>query len=149
MEIATIDFQFPIDRAAELVVRNHSADGAFDEQFRMAHPARLHVLGFVAADVTGEAHERFLIFLLSSEPHFFGVNDDDKIAGIDVRRVDRLFLAAQQIRGLYGDSAEDLVLGINDPPFAWDLISFSGKRFHAGAGGHGNYEWRRGVSTGC
>jgi len=130
MEVATIDFQFAINRTAELVVGNHPADRAFDEQFRVAFAAGLDVFALMSADVTGETHEGLLVFLLAGQPHFFGIDDHDEIAGIDVRRVDRLFLAAQQIRGLHGDSTEDLVLGVNDPPFTGDFISFSGKRFH-------------------
>src|ERR1043166_228494 len=96
----------------------------------MAPPPVLRVLCFMAAYETGKAHERFLVFLLAREPHFLGVDYDDEIAGVDVRRVDRLFFAAQKIGCFHGDAAEDLVLGVNDPPLARNFVGFSGKRFH-------------------
>jgi hypothetical protein len=130
MEIAAIYFQFPINGAAKFGVRNHPANRALDEQLRMTRPPCFDVLRFVATHETGKAHESFLVFLLAGEPHFFGVDDDDEITGIDVRRVDRLFFAAQQIGGFHGDATQDLVLGVNDPPFAWNFGGFCGKRFH-------------------
>lgn len=130
MKIAAINFQFPVNRAAEFGVGDHPADRALDEQFRVTGPSRFHVFGFMPAHISGKTHERFLVLFLAREPHFFGVDHDDEIAGIDVRRVDRFFFAAQKVRGFHGDTAEDLVLGVNDPPFAWDFVGFSGKRLH-------------------
>src|SRR2546423_3344595 len=130
MEIAPINFQFPITRTPELGMRNHPANRTFEEHLRMTRPTRLDVFGFVTADKTGKAHERFLIFLFAGEPNSFGVDHNNEIAGIDMRRVNRLFFAAQKIGGFDGDATEDLVLRVNDPPLAWNLVGFSGKRFH-------------------
>jgi hypothetical protein len=130
MEIAAIHFQFPVNRPPELGVRNHPADCALDEQLGMTRPPRLGVFGFVPADETRKAHESFLIFFLAGEPNFFGVDHDDKIAGIDMRRVDGLFFATQKIGGFHSDATEDLVPGVNDPPLARNFVGFSGKRFH-------------------
>ena len=111
-------------------MRDHAADRAFDQQFRVARPASLGVLGFMSANEAGEAHESFLVFLFAGEPHLFRVDHDDEIAGVDMRSEDRFFFAAKKVRGLHGDLAEDLVLGVDNPPLAWDFVGFSGKRFH-------------------
>src|SRR5437764_11733724 len=47
-----------------------------------------------------------------------------------MRRIKRLLFSAQKIGRLYGDAAEDLVLGVNDPPLAWDFGGFCGKGLH-------------------
>ena len=132
MKIAAVNFQFPVNGAPQFVVRDHPADRAFDEQLGMPRSAGSGVLGFVAADEPGEAHKAFLFFLLTGQPHLFRVNDDDEIAGIDVGGVDRLFFAAEEIGGLHGDLAEHLVIGVNDPPLAWDFVGFGRKRLHQG-----------------
>ena len=130
MQIAAINFQFPINRAAELVVRNHAADGALDEQLRMPRAARFGVLRFMPADEARKTHETFLVFLPATEAHFFCIDHHHEIAGVDVRRVDNLFLAAEKIGRLHGDLAKNLVVGVNDPPLARDFVGFCGKRLH-------------------
>ena len=76
-------------------------------------------LRFVSADVTGKTHITFLFFLLSGQPDLFRIDDNDKISGIDVWGENRFLFPAQQVGSLYRDAAEDLVLGVNDPPLAW------------------------------
>src|SRR5215475_11643433 len=87
-------------------------------------------LRFVSAHVTGKTHITFLLILFSSEPDFFRVDDNHKISGVDVRGKDCLSFPAQQVGGLYRDTAECLVLGVNDPPLARHFGSFGGKRLH-------------------
>src|ERR1051326_7073040 len=108
MRIASIHFQLAINIPTKPVVRNHSANGAFDQQFRMASAARPDTFRFVSADVTGKTHITFLFFFLSSEPDFFGVDDDNKISGVDVWRENRFSLPAQQVGSLDRDAAQHL-----------------------------------------
>jgi hypothetical protein len=135
MRIAAINFQLSIYAAAQSIVWNHSADSALDQQFGMPHPARPDILRFVATYVSRKTHERFLFFFLSGEPHFLRIDDDDKVACIDVWRENGLFFAAQQIGRLYRDFSKDLVARVDEPPFARDFVSFGGKRFHTGGKG--------------
>src|SRR4029077_11494164 len=96
----------------------------------MASAACPDTLRFVTANVTGKTHITFLFFLLSGEPDFFSVDDDNKIAGIDVWRENRFSFPAQQVGGLHRDAAEHLVFGVDDPPLACQFGGFGGKRFH-------------------
>src|SRR6266496_3140064 len=96
----------------------------------MASAARPGTLRFVSAHVTGKTHITFLFFFLSGEPHLFRVNDNDEIAGIDMWGENCFSFPAQQVGSLYRDTAEHLVLRINDPPLAWHFGGFGGKRFH-------------------
>ena len=103
MRFAAIHFQLPIYTSTEPIVRNHSADGAFDQQFRMASASRPGALSFVSADVTGKAHITFLFFFLSGESDFFRVDDNDKIARVHMRCKNGFLFATQQISRFYSD----------------------------------------------
>src|SRR5438876_1738068 len=60
------------------------------------------------------------------------VHDDDVIAGVDMRRVLRLVLAAQAGSNLDGEPAQDLALGVDHEPALFDLAYLRGIGFHAG-----------------
>ena len=111
----------------------------------MTRPACAHVFGFVPADETRKAHEGFLFFFFARHPDLFRVDHDDKVAGIDMGRENRLLFAAQQFRRFDRDLAQHLIFGIDQPPFAVDFIGFGRKRLHrrlekgteaTGQGGH-------------
>src|ERR1039457_3277286 len=148
MRFAAIDFQFRVNRAAEAIVRNHSAHGPFHQQFRMARSPRTQVLRLVAADKARETHVAFLVFLLSGHTHFLGVDHDDEVASIDVRREDGFLFAAQKNCSFDGNLAKDLVLGVDDPPLALDLGSFGRKRFLRSTTGVGSRKlWQKTFSS--
>ncbi len=94
----------------------------------------------MSADESGKAHEGFLLFLLAGQANFFGVDNDNEIAGVAMSRVNHLLFAAQEIRGFDRDAAEHLVFGVNDPPLARDFVGFSRKRLHLELKGHESYE---------
>ena len=54
-----------------------------------------------------------------------GVDDDDEVAGIDVRRVLRLVLALQDLSNLSGEPAEHEVSGVDKQPLTFDLMGLS------------------------
>ena len=130
MDITAVNLELPINGAAKFVMRNHSADGAFDEQLGVTCATRPSVLGFVPTDETGKAHVTFLLFLLATQTNLLGVNDYDEVARIDVRCIDGLFFSAQEIGGFHGNLTEHLIIGVDDPPFARDFAGFCGKRLH-------------------
>src|SRR5437588_4077788 len=96
----------------------------------MTGPARTNAFGIVSANISGKAHETFLFFLLAGHADFVCVNDDDEVTGIDVRCENRFLFSAQKICRLHGDVTQDLIFGIDQPPFAVDFTGFSGKRLH-------------------
>ncbi len=128
---AAIDLEFTINRAAEAVVRDHSLDGLLDEQLRASCATLTEGFGLMSSDETGKAHVSFLGFLLSPDLDIAGVDDNDEITGVDMSRVDCLVLAAQEVRCLDGDVTQMLVLGVNDPPTAFDFGCFCGKCLHS------------------
>jgi len=84
----------------------------------------------MSADVTGKAHITFLFFFLPGEPDLVRINDDDEIARVHMWRKNGFLFATEQIGRFYRDTAEYLILGVNNPPLAWHFGCFCGKRFH-------------------
>src|SRR5690606_12359662 len=105
---------------------NHAADRLLDSLLR----ALGKQLGVgLAPKATGEAGVpvgELLLGLGAGEGDLVGVDDDDEVTGVDVRREDRLVLAAQQRGGLAGQAAEDDVGGVNDMPLAGDVARLGG-----------------------
>ena len=81
---------------------------------------------FVAAVIPVE----LLFFLAAGQLDLRRVDDDDVIAGVDVRRVDRLVLALQQAGRLGRDAAQDLALGVDDVPLPLHTAGSGNKRTH-------------------
>src|SRR5437870_10566801 len=93
------------------------------------------IFRFMAANVARKTHKAFLIFLFAGQSHFIGIDHDDEITSIDMRRENRLFFSPEQLCRLHRDAAQHLVLRVNDPPLAGDFAGFGGKRFHGGGKG--------------
>src|ERR1700730_14435938 len=47
-----------------------------------------------------------------------------------MRRENRFLFTSQKLCRFHRDEAEDLILGVDQPPLAVDLTGFGGKRFH-------------------
>jgi hypothetical protein len=62
-----------------------------------------------------------LVELVPGHDDLLRVDDDDEVAGVDVRRVLRLVLAAQGVRDAGREPAERLAVGVDDVPAALDL----------------------------
>ena len=121
---AGVNFEFAVEGATEAIVWNHSTHGTFNEEFGTALASGPECFGFVTAHVTGKAHIGFGYFLLAADSDFGSIDDDDKIAGVNVWGENGLVLSAKQIGGLDGDTAERLASGVNDPPVALHLFGF-------------------------
>ena len=98
----------------------------------MTSAARPGAFRFVSADVSGKTHIGFLFFLLSGEPDFFRINDNDKISRVDVWRENRFFFPAQQIGSLYSDAPEHLASALMTHHLRGTSVAFAEKVFMAG-----------------
>ncbi len=65
----------------------------------------------------------FLVALAAGQHGLGGVDDDDVVAVVDVRRVRRLVLAAQTQRHDRGEAANDKSGGVDRHPFLLDVGS--------------------------
>jgi len=59
------------------------------------------------------------------------VDDDDEVAGIDVRRVNGLVFAAQTESNFAGYSSEDLVGRVNHKPLVHHVSGFCAESFRS------------------
>src|SRR4051812_35645973 len=127
---AGVDLELAEHRAAEAVLRNHALD-------RLAHDF-LRPLGHEICVLGGAQPARvarvpvrdLLVELVGREDDLVGVHDDDEVAGVDVRRVDRLVLAPEQVGDLGGEATEDQAVGIDDVPRALDVGWGGAERAH-------------------
>ena len=81
---------------------------------------------FVAAVIPVQ----LLFFLAARQPDLRGIDDDDVIARVDIRRVDRLVLALQEARRFGRHPAQDLALGVDDVPLPLHTAGSGNKRTH-------------------
>src|SRR4051812_46036795 len=95
---------------AEITAGDHAADGALDHLGRLT----LAKIGGVALDdptgPTGVIVVHLGFFFVAGELDLVSVDHDDEVAGVDVRREDRLVLAAKHAGNAGGETAQDLVL---------------------------------------
>jgi hypothetical protein len=71
-----------------------------------------------------------LVELLACHAHLLGIHDDDEVAGVDMRRVGGLVLAAEGVGNLRRQPPEGLRLGVDHVPVALDLAGLCGVGLH-------------------
>jgi hypothetical protein len=72
------------------------------------------------ARVAGVTVVLLLLELVAGDGDLLRVDDDDEVAGVDVRRVLGLPLAAERVGDARGESPEVLALGVDDVPAPFD-----------------------------
>src|SRR6266487_2846647 len=138
-----VDLQLPELRAPEPVARQHSLHGL--PQHLGGPPLELFAQR-PAAQAAGIARVpvvHLVVELLARDRDLLGVDDDDEVAGVDVRGVLRLVLAAQRVGDARRETPEGLPLRVNEAPLALDLAGFCVPGLHK-SGGPGV---RRGTSV--
>src|SRR6476661_4772430 len=129
---AAVHLQLLDHRVAERALGQHALDGLLQ---RAAGVPGLHVAEVGLADAAGEAGVAVVLLvelLGAGDPELGGVDDDDEVAGVDVRRVDGLVLAAQTECCFAGNTSEHLVGGVNHKPLVLHVSGFRAERFHEG-----------------
>src|SRR5262245_4798294 len=108
--------------AGEAVAREHPLDRLADHFLGLA----LEHLGqrprLDPARVTAVAPVGLLGQLVAGDADLLRVDDDDEVAGVDVRRVLGLTLAAQRIGDLGRQPAQGLALGVDDVPVSLAVL---------------------------
>ena len=94
----------------------------------------LSVRDLQAARIAGVAVVQLLRALVARDRDLLGVDDDDEVAGVDVRRVGRLALAAQRVGDLGRQAAEGLALGVDEQPVALAVGRGGDVGLHRGRG---------------
>jgi hypothetical protein len=118
----------------DAVLREHSLDGVHDHELGALGAHLGHAAVALAPDEAGEGHVLVLLLLLAREDDLLGVQDDDVVARVDVRRVGRLVAAADDVGQLDGEAAQHLPFGINEIPFGLHCLLLREIRLHGKRG---------------
>src|SRR5439155_12883690 len=100
-----------------------------DEPGPLLQQPRVRRLG-EAARITGVAVGDLLVLLAAGEAYALGVYDDDVVADVGVRRVDRLVLALEDLGDLRSEASEHDTIGIHDVPAALDVLRLGSVGLH-------------------
>ena len=130
MRGAFVNMQFANQGPTQAIMRDHAFDRTFDDQFGMAAAARLRRLAVMPADEAGVTHVFFLNLLLSGKDRFFGVDNNDVIAGIDVAGKNGLVFAAKEYGGFFSHTTDNLIVRVDNIPLAFNLLGLGAKSFH-------------------
>src|SRR5262245_10579207 len=129
---AGIDAQVLHLPAAERSARNHALHRLLDQAFWVLAAENLPEGALLdAAGKAGVVAEDLVGQLVAGHLHLGGVDDDDVVAAVHVRRVGRLVLAAQAVGDDAGKTAENDAVGIDDIPLLGDLGGLGGVGLHA------------------
>src|SRR5438552_6357312 len=127
---ARVDLEFRDLLPREPVLRKHPLHG--DTQ-HLGGPALELLAKRPAAEPAGIARVAvvpLLVELVARDLDLLGVDDDDEVPGVHVRRVLRLQLAAERVRDLGREAAERLALGVDEVPLARDFSRLGAVGLH-------------------
>src|SRR5882757_4181788 len=105
---AGVDLELAELLAAQTVARDHALDGLADDLLGPLLEQLAECPGANAARVSAVPPVALVLELLAGDHELLGVDDDDEVADVDVRRVGRLALAPQHVRNLGRQPAERL-----------------------------------------
>ena len=119
---AGVDLQLPQLLAREAVAGQHALDRLADHLLgpaleHLAEGARPQAPGIAAVAVV-----ELVVQLVAGDPDLGGVDHDHEVAGVAVRRVLGLALAAQRVGDLGREPAEGLALGVDHVPVALAVV---------------------------
>ena len=113
---ACVDLEFLHLGGTKLIFWDHAFDRPLKNELGTPLAQLVWSFNSLTADVTGVTSIDLVLLLAATEFGVLGVDDDDKVTGIDVRRKNRLMLSAKETGCLHGDFSDDLVLSINNVP---------------------------------
>ena len=102
-------------------MREHPLDRALDDAVGVGTQLVTDVDGLETTRVTGVAVGHLVVPLGTGQRDLAGVHDDDEVTDVHVRGVLGLVLAAEQDRGLGGESTEHHIGGVDDMPDPGDV----------------------------
>ena len=132
MATPVLDFEKPLVELEQRIddLKRVADDGALDGAARVPLQQFADGDGAEATRAAGVRVAHGVGALAPGESDLGRVDDDDEVTRVDMRRELRLMLAAQEVRDLDGQAAQDHVLGINDVPVAGDFARLWGVRGH-------------------
>src|SRR5436190_7986640 len=127
---AGVDLQLRDLLTGEPVLREHALHGAAQDLLRTTVELLAKRSAVQPARVAGVPVVALLVELVAGDLDLLGVDDDHEVAGVHVRRVGRLALAAQRVGDTRRQASEGLALGVDDVPLTGDLAWLCGVGLH-------------------
>jgi len=124
MLAARIDLELTELGAAQLILGDHSLDGPLKNELRLTCAHFGWGFDGLTADVTRVTCVDLVPLLVPGEAGLLSIDDDNEVAGINVRSEDGFMFTAEEAGCLDSDFPDDLVLGIDDVPRALDVSWF-------------------------
>src|SRR5437899_916040 len=107
---------------AQSGVRQHPANGTFENRFRTARAQSLQTFLFVTTGITGVAAVELLRLFLAGHFDLLGIDDNDEIAAVNVRSELRLVFATENIGDAGGNATKDLPLSVHQMPSSFYFL---------------------------
>src|SRR5688572_646256 len=130
MLLAADDLELLEHLPTERALRQHAFDGNLDGALRVRLQQLLERLLLHVADRARVAVVDLVLELAARDADLLGIDDDDEVARVYVRGVDRLVLAAQPMSQRRGQTAESFSVGIDEVPIAPDGLRLRREGFH-------------------
>jgi hypothetical protein len=116
--VAGVNEELLIHFTSQAILWQHAFDGSFDNSVGAAAEKIFRNLFFFSAGVPGEIDVDLVIHFVTGEDDLVSVDDDDKVAAVNVRRVIGLVFAPEN-GGNFGTHATyGLISTVHDVPVA-------------------------------
>lgn len=113
---ANVDVNVAEELVAKTVLREHALDSVLDELAGILLEDLASGLVMTATGVTRVRIDNLARELVASEADLVGIDDDDIVAAVYMRREVGLVLATDDLRNLRGEAAEDLIRSVDEQP---------------------------------
>ena len=121
---ARVDLELSGHLFAQRIFRQHALNGLGQHVRRVFLMKMFCRNRFQSSGVTGMVCISFCAHLVAAQVNLLGIDDDDMIAGIDVRREGRLVFAPQHDCHAGRQASKRFAIGIHDIPFANHFCRF-------------------------
>ena len=121
MRRSSIDLQLLSHCTTERVLGEHALDCVLDNTLRMLRHGLFEGLALESSWITAVTIILFVSCLVARHADLVCIHDDDEIARINMWGVSWLMLTPQDLSSLRSNTTKDLVLCIDEEPFAIDL----------------------------
>ena len=116
--------QLRVDLTTEFILGQHASDSNLDNPLRVlgTHIGQRHLRETTRVARVAVVH--LGDFLVASDCHLVGVDNDDVIPDVDVRSPDRIVFTPQQLGNLRSQPSQRNVVGIDYEPLPRDICGF-------------------------
>src|SRR5262245_23804624 len=122
---ALVDLEIAQELALQRAAPQHALHGELDDALReAAFEDALRRRSLHAARMARMAVIDLVIVLLAGEDGLLGIDDDDVVAAIDMRRIEGSVLALEAQCDKGSQAADDETLGVDHDPLLFELARF-------------------------